>query len=80
MHNPHTPLEAIREVLFRDVETINQRLMKKLADVADHVSRREDRAVIGALEGAEADIEMMQGMMLLARDCFAIPDEKGGTN
>ena len=29
--------------------------------------------MIGALEGAEADIAKMRSLMLLLRDCFALP-------
>jgi hypothetical protein len=42
------------------------------------LSRHEDRAVIGTLEGAEADIAKMRGLMVLLRDCFVVPREDGG--
>jgi len=42
------------------------------------LSRYEDRAVIGALEGAEADIATMRSLMLLLRDCFALPRAERG--
>jgi len=53
-------------------------LFKRFADTADHLSRHEERAVIGALEGAEADIARMRSLMLLLRDCFAFPAHEGG--
>jgi hypothetical protein len=34
--------------------------------------------VIGALEGAEADIAKMRSLMLLLRDYFVLPREEGG--
>jgi hypothetical protein len=54
--------------MFRKAEAINKQLVTRFSDVADHVSRHEDRAVIGALEGAEADIGRMRSLMLLLRD------------
>jgi hypothetical protein len=65
-------------VLFRNALTLNHQLLKRFGDVADHLSRHEDRAVIGALEGAEADIAKMRSLMLLLRDCFVVPREEGG--
>ncbi len=56
----------------------NQLLVRRFGDVADHLSRQEDRAVIGALEGAEADVWKMRNLMLLLRDYFAPPREEGG--
>ena len=77
MHEPQTTTEAIRTELFRKAETLNQQLLTRFSDVADHVSRHEDRAVIGALEGTEADIARMRSLMLLLRDCFALPRHEG---
>ena len=78
MDEPQTTVAAIREVLFRNADTVNHQLLKRFGDVADHLSRNEDRAVIGALEGAEADIAKMRSLMLLCRDCFAVRREEGG--
>ena len=78
MHEPRTTTEAIREEFFRRAEVINKQLVNKLYDVEGHLSRHEDRAVIGALEGTEADIARMRSLMLLLRDCFALPREEGG--
>ncbi len=64
------PTDAIRTLLFRKAETLNQRLLSRLADVADHLSKREHRAAIGALAGLEADIATIQTYMLLVRDHF----------
>ena len=78
MNKPQTTVTAIREVLFRNANTVNHQLLGRFSDVADHLSRHEDRAVIGTLEGAEADIAKMRSLMLLLRDCFVVPREKGG--
>ena len=60
-----TTTQAIRAELFRKAETINKRLLARFADVAGHVSRREERAVIGTLEGTEVEILRMRSLMLL---------------
>jgi len=73
-------MAAIREVLFRNADLLNHQLLGRFGNVADHLSRQEDRGVIGALEGAEADIQRMRSLMLLLRDCFALPREEGGSN
>ena len=81
MIEPQTPVAAIREVLFRNADTVNHQLLGRFGDVvADHLSHHEDRAVIGALEGAEADIAKMRSLMLLLRDCFVVPREEGGVH
>ena len=78
MNKPQTTVAAIREVLFRNADTVNHQLLRRFGEVADHLSRQENRAVIGALEGAEADIAKMRSLMLLLRDCFVVPREEGG--
>ena len=80
MIEPQTPVAAIREVLFRNADTVNHQLLKRFGEVADHLSHHEDRAVIGALEGAEADIAKMRSLMLLLRDCFVVPREGGSSH
>jgi len=76
MNELPTITEAIRTELFRKAETLNLRLLHRFANVTDHISARQDRAVIGALEGTEADIATMRSIMLLARDCFPPPNQK----
>jgi hypothetical protein len=80
MNKPQTTVEAIREVLFRNADIVNHQLLKRFGEVAEHLSHHEDRAVIGALEGAEADIAKMRSLMLLLRDCFMVPREGGGSH
>jgi hypothetical protein len=65
-----TPTDAIRTLLFRKAESLNQRLLERLADVANHISSREHRAAIGGLAGLEADIATIRTLMMLMRDCF----------
>jgi hypothetical protein len=65
-----TPTDAIRTLLFRKAETLNQRLLERLADVANHISSHEHRAAIGALAGLEADIATVRTLMMLMRDYF----------
>ena len=77
MIEPQKQMAAIRKILFRNADILNNQLLKRFGDVADHLSRHEDRAVIGALEGAEADIAKMRSLMLLLRDCFALPRQDG---
>ena len=70
MDDPPSPAKTVRSLLFRKAETINERLLTRLHDAAIHLSRNEDRAVIGALAGMEADIESMRSFMMLVRDHF----------
>jgi hypothetical protein len=77
MDESQTTVAAIREVLFRNADTLNHQLLGRFGVVADHLTRQEDRAVIGALEGAEADIAKMRSLMLILRDCFALPRQDG---
>ena len=70
MDDHQSPTKAIRSLLFREAEAINERLLTRLRDVARHLSRNENRAVIGALAGMEADVERMRTFMVLIRDHF----------
>jgi len=56
--------------LFRRADNLNQRLLERLAQVADHLRCREASAVIGALAGCEEDMASIRTLMLLAHDCF----------
>jgi hypothetical protein len=76
MIDPQSPTKAIRSLLFRKAETINERLLTRLRDAADHLSRNEDRAVIGALAGMEGDVERMRNFMVLVRDHFRTENSK----
>ena len=77
MMGPQKQVAAIREILFRNADIVNDQLLRRFGDVTEHLSCHEDRAVIGALEGAEADIAKMRSLMLLLRDCFAVPRQDG---
>jgi len=76
MDDPQSPTKAIRILLFRKAKTINERLLTRLHDAAGHLSRNENRAVIGALAGMEADIESMRIFMVLMRDHFQTENSK----
>ncbi len=76
MDDPQSPTKAIRSLLFRKAETINERLLTRLQDAAGHLSRNENRAVIGALAGMEADVERMRTFMVLIRDHFQTENSK----
>ena len=76
MIDPQSPTNAIRSLLFRKAETINERLLTRLHDAASHLSRNENRAVIGALAGMEVDIESMRSFMVLIRDHFQTENSK----
>lgn len=76
MDDPQSPTKAIRSLLFRKAETINERLLMRLQDAAGHLSRNENRAVIGALAGMEGDVECMRTFMVLIRDHFQTENSK----
>jgi hypothetical protein len=76
MDNPQTPAKAIRDLLFREANTINERLLRRLQDAAGHLSRNENRVVIGALAGMEAEVERMRTFMVLIRDHFQTENSK----
>ncbi len=76
MDDPQSPTKAIRSLLFRKAEAINERLLTRLHDAAIHLSRNENRAVIGALAGMEADVERMRAFMELIRDHFQTENSK----
>jgi hypothetical protein len=69
--------EAVRHELFRMADTLNQRLLNRLADVAGQLSRRERRGVVGALDGIEAEIQELHLLMRLLDDSFNSQAQKG---
>jgi hypothetical protein len=58
-------------------DTLNQRLLNRLADVAGHLSRRERRGVLGALDGIETEIQEMRTLMRILPDGFNSQVPKG---
>ena len=78
MNDLPTNTEAIRSVLFRKAETLNQRLLERSTQIADHLGNRDDRAVLGALDGMEATVASIRTLMSLARDCFPPANSKEG--
>ena len=76
MDDPQSPTKGIRSLLFRKAEAINERLLTRLQDAAGHLSRNENRAVIGALAGLEAEVELMRTFMVLIRDHFQTENSK----
>lgn len=76
MDDPQSPTKAIRNLLFRKAEEINERLLTRLQDAAAHLSRNENRAVIGALAGMEADVDRIRTFMVLIRDHFQTENSK----
>lgn len=73
-----TTTEAIRSAVFRRARTINQQLLVRLEEVENHLGSGSHLAVIGALEGVEANIASMRSLMLMLRDCFAPAPSEGG--
>lgn len=76
MSEPQSPTETIRSLLFRKAETLNELMLTRLRDAATHLSKNQDRAVIGAIAGMEADIESMRTLMVLVRDHFQAENSK----
>ncbi len=74
------PTDAIRTLLFRKAETLNQRLLERLADVRDHLSKHNHRAAIGALAGLETDIATICTLLLLIRDHLESDASQGGND
>ena len=70
MLNQDSPTEAIRALLFQRAQVLNDHLLRRLADAAGHINNKEHRAVIGALDGLEADIQTIRTLMVLMEECF----------
>lgn len=80
MSNPQPPNEAIRDLMFRKAEALNQQLLKRLGDAARHLSKNNELGAIGALTGLESDVTSMRKLMALVRDHFPEPERQGGVN
>ena len=70
MSNPQTANEAVRDLMFRKAETLNQQLLKRLGDTARHLSKNNELGAIGALVGLESDVSNMRKLMGIVRDHF----------
>jgi hypothetical protein len=44
--------------------------LRRLADAASHVNSKNHRAVIGALDGLEAEVQTIRTLMVLMDECF----------
>ncbi len=72
----NTPNEAIRDLMFRKAETLNQQLLKRLGDTARHLSKNNELGAIGAQTGLESDVTSMRKLMALVRDHFPVENAK----
>jgi hypothetical protein len=70
MSKPQSPNEAIRSLLFRKAELLAEQLIMRLTDAMSSLTKSEERAVIGALAGMEADVMDLRALMVLVRDYF----------
>jgi hypothetical protein len=71
-----TPNQAMRTLLFRKAENLNQQLLKRLGDAQEHLSKHNELAAIGALAGMESDVSSIRKLMTLVRDCFQTKNGK----
>jgi hypothetical protein len=70
MFNQTSPTEAIRALLFQRAQILTDHLLRRLADVASHVNSKNHRAVIGALDGLEAEVQTIRTLMVLMDECL----------
>ena len=68
--NRASPEEAIRSLLFDKAAAVYRQLLDRIDAVAEDLGRSNALGAIGALEGAEGDIEAIRAFMVLVRDHF----------
>lgn len=68
--NPANPVDEVRLLLFNQAAGITMRLNQRLADAAEDISVSNALGAIGAIEGAEKEIEKLRILMILVRDNF----------
>lgn len=62
---PHDPDEAIRERILSRAKAINEEILARLRTAAQDLEAGEHRAALGALDGIEAQLTIMRGVLLL---------------
>jgi hypothetical protein len=68
--DPANPVDEVRLLLFNQAAGITKRLNQRLADVAEDIAVSNALGAIGAIEGAEREIEKLRSLMILVRDNF----------
>jgi hypothetical protein len=62
---PHDPDEAIRERILVRAKTINAEILARLSTAQDDLEAGQHRAALGALDGIEAQINVIRSVLLL---------------
>jgi hypothetical protein len=62
---PHDPDEAIRERILGRAKTINAQILARLSTAQDDLAAGQHRAALGALDGIEAQINIIRSVLLL---------------
>jgi hypothetical protein len=62
---PHDPDEAIRQRILDRAKTINAEILARLTTAADDLEAGQHRAALGALDGIEAQINIIRSVLLL---------------
>lgn len=66
------PIEAVRALLFERAAILIAELQTRLAQAADHITNKEHRAVIGALDGLDTHIQTIRILMQLMNEYFSL--------
>jgi hypothetical protein len=64
---PHDPDEAIRQRILDRAMAINAEILVRLSTAADDLEAGQHRAALGALDGIEAQINIIRSVLLLLR-------------
>jgi hypothetical protein len=62
---PHDLDEAIRERILARAKTVNAEILTRLRTAQDDLEAGEHRAALGALDGIEAQINIIRSVLLL---------------
>jgi hypothetical protein len=61
----HDPDEAIRQRILNRAMAINAEILVRLSTAADDLEAGQHRAALGALDGIEAQINIIRSVLLL---------------
>jgi hypothetical protein len=62
---PHDPDEAIRKRVLERAKKINDEILSRLKTASDDLEAGQHRAALGALDGIEAQINIIRSVLLL---------------
>ena len=63
-----SPAQGTQVLIYEHVQKLIDRLMKRIEQANEHATQYQANGVLGALDGAEGDLQVLRVLMIFDRD------------